>query len=82
MVPKHDLQDWIVESLRRRGGEAHHIQVARDVWERHEDELRRSGDLFYTWQYELRWAAKKLRDRGVLVPDDQTRRGVWSLSQL
>ncbi|SDW39046.1 hypothetical protein SAMN05444006_10397 [Allgaiera indica] len=26
-----------------------------------------SGDLFYTWQYDMRWAAQNLRGAGKLV---------------
>lgn len=76
MATKADLMTWTEESLRARGGEAHHIQVARDIWGEYETELRASGDLFYTWQYDLSWAAKRLRDRRILKPDDETRRGV------
>lgn len=79
MLTKHVLKDWILESLRRRGGEAHHIQVAKDIWDSHEADLRMAGDLFYTWQYDLRWAALKLRHDGILKSDNETRRGVWAL---
>jgi hypothetical protein len=37
-------------------------------WDR--AELEQSGDLFYTWQYDICWAAQKLRDVGVLVKAD------------
>ncbi len=80
MADKSDLMTWVVDSLRARGGEAHHIQIARDIWATHENDLRASGDLFFTWQYDLRWAGKRLRDRRVLLPDAETRRGVWALS--
>jgi len=30
------------------------VEISRAVWDRHEDDLRESGDLFYTWQYDLR----------------------------
>ena len=80
MADKNDLTDWILEVLRGRGGEAHHLQIAKDIWERYEGELRESGNLFYTWQYDLRWAAQRLRDSGVLKPDSKTRRGVWAMN--
>lgn len=80
MATKHDLSDWIVESLRGRNGEAHHIQIAKDIWNSHKEDLRASGDLFYTWQYDLRWAGQRLRDKGVLLPDSETRKGVWALT--
>jgi hypothetical protein len=79
MAKKSDLTDWVIEALRERGGTAHHVQIAKYIWDHYEAELRDSGDLFYTWQYDLRWAGKKLRDRGILRPDDDTERGVWAL---
>lgn len=82
MATKADLSDWLLESLEARGGEAHHVQIAKDIWERHEDDLRDSGELFYTWQYDLRWAGMKLRKQGTLQPDSRTRRGVWALRRV
>jgi hypothetical protein len=79
VATRSDLQEWIVEALERLGGEASVVQVCRDVWRWHEDELHDSGDLFFTWQYDIRWAAQKLRDRGVLLADAETPRGVWQL---
>jgi len=80
VVTKHDLGDWIVEALRAKGGSAGLVQICRHVWEHHEDELRRSGDLFYTWQYDIRWAATNLRQAGVLKagePFPDRRLGAW-----
>ncbi|KQT96494.1 hypothetical protein [Sanguibacter sp. Leaf3] len=80
MATKEDLKDWTIEALRASGGELHHIDVAKAVWKSHEDELRRSGDLFYTWQYDLRWAAQKLRHSGSLEKIDGRGDGVWRLA--
>jgi hypothetical protein len=79
MATKYDLEPWIVEALRGLGGEARITRICERVWQAHEAELRRSGDLFFTWQYDIRWAAQRLRDRGVLAPDGQAPRGVWRL---
>jgi hypothetical protein len=80
MAQKEDLQNWIVDALERRGGSGSLVDVCRDVWQTHEPELRMSGDLFYTWQYDIRWAAQKLRDTGVLVPDEEAPRGIWKMT--
>jgi hypothetical protein len=80
MATKTDLQPWILESIRSRGGSASLVDVCRDVWQAHEPDLRMSGDLFYTWQYDIRWAAQTLRDNGVLKPDHEAPRGVWQLA--
>lgn len=80
MATKMDLTEWLVEALRVAGGSAHHVRVAEAIWNEHEAELRDSGDLFYTWQYELRWAAQALRDSGTLEAVEGRGDGVWRLS--
>jgi len=75
------LQSWVVEALRDLGGAGTPSEVARLVWEQHEDDLRRSGNLFFTWQYDLRWAAQKLRDSGALRSVDGDRRSLWELER-
>ena len=72
------LTAWLLESLRAHGGAASLIQVARDIQHRHEDELRRSGDLYFTWQHDLRRVAASLRDEGRLAPSSD---GVWRLAR-
>ena len=77
---KSDLMDWVVESLESLGGSGQVVDVSREIWQRHEADLRGSGDLFYTWQYDIRWAAQKLRDAGTLVAVHGDRRGTWTLA--
>jgi hypothetical protein len=43
--------------------------IAKWIWEHHEAELRDSGDLFYTWQYDMRWAGTRLSNEGKIVKD-------------
>jgi hypothetical protein len=80
MARKSDLMPWIVEALTRAGGEAPLVSVAEFIWLEHEDELRKSGDLFYTWQYDMRWAALKLRKDGTLRPAEDSEAGWWALA--
>lgn len=79
MATKRDLETWIVQALRDQGHEMSVVEVARHVWEHHEPELRDSGDLFFTWQYDLRWAAQNLRNDGVLASKEGKRSGGWRL---
>jgi hypothetical protein len=80
MATKHDLTDWVVASLYRLGGSAALVEVARDIWHHHESELRSTGDLFYTWQYDMRWSANFLRRKGTMKPAEMSPHGVWELS--
>ena len=62
MATKHDLPSWIEAALSRLGGSGTVVEVARAIWDEHEQDLRESGDLFFTWQYDMRWAAQTLRE--------------------
>jgi hypothetical protein len=74
------LRGWLIEALNGLGGSGTIVQVCREVWANHEPELRAAGDLFYTWQYDIRWAATSLRQDGVLRPADASPQGLWELA--
>jgi hypothetical protein len=80
MAVKQDLKPWVAEALRAAGGHASVVEVSRRIWQAHEADLRASGDLFYTWQYDVRWAAHLLRREGVLKPADESPTGIWELA--
>lgn len=75
------LKHWIVEALDAAGGGARVVDVCKHIWNNHENELRAAGDLFYTWQYEVRWAAQMLRDAGALAAASPSRRGWWEINR-
>jgi hypothetical protein len=81
MARKEDLIDWVIEALRARGGRATIVQVCKTVWEKHETELRKSGDLFYTWQHDVTWAATSLRNRKIMRPAVLSPQGFWELAK-
>ncbi len=70
----------VIEALKALGGSGSVVDVCREVWKRHEDVLRDSGDLFFTWQYDIRWAAQKLRDQGRLEPTARGAASRWILA--
>lgn len=80
MPGKKDLQAWVMEAIESLGGGGTVVEVSREVWRRHEEDLRDAGDLFYTWQYDIRWAAQALRDEGKLMAAEQAPRGIWALA--
>lgn len=80
-MTKDDLCELVVKALRARGGSARIVDICKYVWEHHENDLRRSGDLFFTWQYDIRWAGQKLRDQGVLAPANNSRNAPWELKR-
>ena len=81
MTFKDDLKRWVLEAIDTCGGSADLVTVAEHIWKHREAELRAAGERFYTWQYDMRWAAQDLRNDGVLVSADQAPRGVWQRRQ-
>ena len=70
------LSAWITEALSVRGP-ASALNVSREVWGRHEQDLRTSGDLLYTWQLDLHATAASMAADGRLsIADD----GTWTLT--
>lgn len=81
-IKKETLIKWVTDAVKFHKGKAHLIQVCKYVWENHENELRNSGDQFYKWQYDIRWAAQKLRDNGIFkkIPKNERAKGIWELA--
>jgi hypothetical protein len=67
MADREDLKEWVYLAVRENAGQTRLVRVAQHIWEHHEQDLRSSGDLFFTWQYEMRWAAQQLRNEGRLT---------------
>jgi len=78
MATKEDLSGWLIEALRANNGSASIVEVCKYVWNNYENELRRSGDLFFTWQYDIRWAATRLQNKGILRAAEASPSGIWS----
>lgn len=72
--------DWLRQALEELRGSATVVEASKHIWKNHEPELRAMGDLFYTWQYDVRWAANKLRRSGAMKPKEVSPRGVWELA--
>jgi len=81
LASRQELEGWVYDALCHHGGKASPLDVAKYIWDEHEGELRASGNLFYSWQYDMRWAAQKLRDRGKLVSADLAPRGFWVVAR-
>jgi hypothetical protein len=80
MATKSDLVEWVYEAVKSAGGSASVVEVSRFLWESRRAELERSGDLFYTWQYDMRWAAQKLRDSGRFKAASEATPRRWELT--
>ncbi|MEI9990143.1 MAG: hypothetical protein WDM86_08900 [Rhizomicrobium sp.] len=80
MANRELLKNWVFDAVKALGGEAQVKDVARHIWENHEAELRKSGDLFYTWQYDMRWAAQHLRRDKRFAPMPGRSNRKWALA--
>ncbi len=76
MLARDDLKGLVMEALKERG-KGTVLEVCKYIWKHHEADLRDSGDLFYKWQYDVRWAAQKLRDSGKIIQENK--RSPWVL---
>lgn len=79
MATKIDLKNWVKEAIEDFDGKATIIEISRHIWNNHEVELRNSGDLFYTWQYDMRWGAYHLRKEGIIKSAELSPQGIWEL---
>lgn len=78
-MKKDDLPDMLESILIELGGSGTILEICKKFWADNEDELRASGDLFYTWQYDIRWAATTLRKAGIMKDAALSDSGVWEL---
>ena len=79
MLDKHDLPDIVIKALRNNGNKGTIVEVCQYIWNNYEEELRKSNDLFYTWQYDMRWVGVQLRKEGIIRSTSLSLRGLWIL---
>ena len=79
MTYREKMQLWVREALGALGSEGLIIEVAKHIWANHENDLRQNGDAFYSWQYDMRWAANELRRQSKLGIRMKGNRSVWIL---
>ena len=77
MADKAFLKDFVFEALAARGPSTV-TEIAKYIWAHHEADLRASGDTFYTWQYDMRWAGQSLQNEGKLLKNGPG--GTWKLA--
>lgn len=78
-VDRNTMTVWVLEALQNLGGKGKVLEVCKNVWANHGEEIKSSGDMFFIWQYEIRWAADKLRKQGKILPFEPKSRSFWVL---
>jgi len=74
-MTREDLKPIILAAIGSPGKMERIAQIAKFIWDHHESDLRASGDFFYTWQYDMRWAGNGLVKEGRL--DKKSHPGMW-----
>lgn len=78
MGDKSELMDkWVYEALVALGDEGTIVQIAKHIWNNHKDELESSEHLFFTWQYQMRWAGQRLAKSGKIKKGKEGIRAKW-----
>ena len=55
------------------------MEIFRQFWKLYGDDLSEEDDLFYTWNYDIRWAATELRKFGRMKQAFQSPKGIWEI---
>lgn len=76
---RHDLPDILYNAIKDMSGQTSIIDVSKFIWKHYKNDLRNSGNLFYTWQYDIRWAATELRKSNRMRAAEQSPRGIWEI---
>jgi hypothetical protein len=80
VITRYDLPHFVEEALKANGGKASIIEVCKYVWKNHQNELKNTDELFYTWQYDIRWAATELRKTKKMKSVELSPKGIWELA--
>lgn len=78
-MKKKDLKVWVKKALEENNKKARLVTVCKFIWANYKNDLENSGDLFYTWQYDVRWAALQLRKEGIMKPAHEQKNNYWEL---
>lgn len=87
-MKRQDLPNLLYSLIKDLGGSASMMEIFREFWKRYEPLLKSSGDLFYTWNYDIRWAATQLRNANRMKPASKQEnthgaptspKGIWEI---
>ncbi|MBR4770387.1 MAG: hypothetical protein IK090_05605 [Clostridia bacterium] len=78
-MKREDLPAALYVVMQKMGGAGTLLDICKEFWKQFETDLRQSGDLFYTWQYDIRWAATTLRKLGKMEDTSNCAKGIWKI---
>ena len=75
-MKRDDFMPLIIEALHANHGSLKIHEVCKSVWNNNSARIIQSQQVLYTWQYDIRWAANKLRRQNKIISKP---RGYWTL---
>lgn len=88
MIRRNDLPNLLKKVLLNLGGRADMMSIFKEFYRLYGNQLSPDEELFYTWNYDIRWAATRLRKRDEMEParkkenthgDNIAPKGIWAL---
>ncbi len=88
MITRNALPSILYDILKQFGGSATMMDVFKKFWADNKHKLNEADDIFYTWNYDIRWAATQLRKQGKMKPattkenthgSNMSPKGVWEI---
>jgi hypothetical protein len=80
IIKRKDLTEILEEALVSLGGEGRIVEICEYIWSKYNNDLLSSGDIFYTWQYDLRMSAKEtLKAEGKVITIKEGNKSIWKL---
>ena len=78
IISKDDLPRLLEDVLKEMNGNGYILDISKKFWIKYKDNITPDNNLFYTWQYDIRWAATELRKNNIMVRPD-LEKGLWTL---
>ncbi|MBT9448783.1 hypothetical protein ICN84_01690 [Akkermansia glycaniphila] len=87
-MTRKDLPNILYQLLQKLGGKASMMTIFREFWKVYGNQLSPTDDMFYTWNYDIRWAATQLRQqkrmRGASTKENThgvpvSPKGIWEI---
>lgn len=86
---RNDLPDLLYEIIKSLGGKASMTNILREILKLYASKLNPSENMFYTWNYDIRWTVTELRRDGRIKPAhlkenpgelvDESPKGIWEI---
>lgn len=87
-MTRKDLPNILYQIIYELGGSAEMIDIFKSFWSKYKNVLKETDDIFYTWNYDMRWAATQLRKDNRMKPAktkentlgaSESPKGIWEI---